>query len=72
MLNGVAKDFGYEILRIDPKQPLYPVYLLQPIYNVMPMGLFEWGVAVHDLDFDAIRKGTKPKRQVRDELKAIG
>jgi NADPH-dependent stearoyl-CoA 9-desaturase len=29
-------------------------------------------VALHDLDFEAIRKGTKPKKQLRDELKAIG
>ena len=69
---GKDKDLGYEIMRIDPKQPWRPVYLLQPVYNVVLMGLFEWGVAVHDLDFEAIRKGTKSKRQVRDELKAIG
>jgi len=69
---GKDKDLGYEIMRIDPSQPWNPVYLLQPIYNVVLMGLFEWGVAVHDLDFEAIRKGAKSKRQVRDELKAIG
>jgi linoleoyl-CoA desaturase len=69
---GKDKDVGYEILRIDPKQKWYPFYLLQPFYNVLLMAFFEWGVAVHDLDFDAIRSGKKPKRQVRDELKAIG
>ncbi|MDP9116373.1 MAG: acyl-CoA desaturase [Actinomycetota bacterium] len=69
---GKDKDVGYEIMRIDPKQPWHPYYLLQPLYNVVLMGLFEWGVAVHDLDFEAIRAGTKSKRQVRDELKAIG
>jgi linoleoyl-CoA desaturase len=36
------------------------------------MALFEWGVAVHDLDFDAIRSGEKSMDQVRDELKGIG
>ena len=35
------------------------------------MALFEWGVAVHDLDFDAIRTGEKSKKQVREELKGI-
>jgi fatty acid desaturase len=69
---GKDKDVGYEIMRIDPKQPWHPVYLLQPLYNIVLMGLFEWGVAVHDLDFEAIRAGTKSRRQVRDELKAIG
>ncbi|MDQ2748645.1 MAG: acyl-CoA desaturase [Actinomycetota bacterium] len=69
---GKDNDVGYEIMRIDPRQPWHPLFLLQPIYNVLLMGLFEWGVAVHDLDFDKIRKGEKPRSQVRDELKAIG
>ena len=36
------------------------------------MLFFEWGVALHDLDFDAIKSGKKPMRQVKDELKEIG
>ena len=59
-------------MRIDPKQKWHPVYLLQPFYNIVLACFFEWGVAVHDLDFEAIRKGTKSKQQLRDELKAIG
>jgi NADPH-dependent stearoyl-CoA 9-desaturase len=70
-IRGKDKDLGYEIMRIDPHQPWHPVYLLQPFYNVLLMALFEWGVAVHDLDFDAIRAGEKPMSQVKDELKGI-
>lgn len=69
---GLDKDVGYEIMRVDPKQPWHPVYLAQPFYNALLTLFFEWGVAVHDLDFDAIRKGRKPKQQLNDELKAIG
>ena len=58
-IRGKDKDLGYEIMRIDPHQKWHPVYLLQPFYNVLLMALFEWGVAVHDLDFDAIRTGEK-------------
>jgi len=36
------------------------------------MGFFEWGVALHDLNFDAIRSGEKSKGKVTKELKAIG
>jgi len=36
------------------------------------MGFFEWGVALHDLNFEAIKKGEKSKEQVVEELKAIG
>jgi NADPH-dependent stearoyl-CoA 9-desaturase len=70
-IRGKDKDLGYEIMRIDPHQPWHPVYLLQPLYNAVLMMLFEWGVAVHDLDFDAIRSGEKSKEQVRKELKGI-
>jgi NADPH-dependent stearoyl-CoA 9-desaturase len=68
---GKDKDLGYEIMRIDPHQSWHPVYLLQPFYNVLLSLLFEWGVAVHDLDFEAIRKGEKSKKQLRRELKGI-
>jgi len=69
---GKDKDLGYEIMRIDPHQKWHPVYLLQPLYNLVLMGFFEWGVAFHDLDFEAIRKGKKPKKQVIKELKGMG
>ena len=68
---GKDKDVGYEIMRVDPKQPWHPAYLAQPFVNLLLMAFFEWGVAVHDLDFEKIRAGEKPKQQVRDELKAI-
>ena len=68
---GKDKDLGYEIMRIDPQQKWHPVYLAQPVYNVLLMLFFEWGVAVHDLDFEAIRKGEKSMKQVRKELKGI-
>jgi len=69
---GKDKDVGYEIMRVDPRQPWNPVYLAQPFYNVLLMALFEWGVALHDLDFEKIRKREKSPSQLKDELKAIG
>jgi fatty acid desaturase len=71
-IRGKDRDLGYEIMRIDPHQPWNPVYLLQPLYNLVLMGFFEWGVALHDLNFDAIHSGEKSKKQVSAELKAIG
>jgi linoleoyl-CoA desaturase len=71
-IRGKDKDLGYEIMRIDPHQPWNPVYLLQPFYNLLLAGFFEWGVGVHDLDFDAIRSGEKSKEQLLKELRGIG
>ena len=70
-IRGKDKDLGYEIMRIDPEQKWHPVYLAQPVYNLILAALFEWGVALHDLDFEAIRKGRKPMHQVKRELKGI-
>jgi NADPH-dependent stearoyl-CoA 9-desaturase len=71
-IRGKDRDLGYEIMRIDPHQRWHPVYLLQPLYNLILMGFFEWGVALHDLNFDAIHSGEKSKKQVGEELNAIG
>jgi fatty acid desaturase len=68
---GKDRDLGYEVMRIDPNQKWHPFYLLQPFYNVLLSALFEWGVAVHDLDFTAIRAGEKDMKQVAKELKGI-
>jgi linoleoyl-CoA desaturase len=71
-IRGKDRDLGYDIMRVDPQQKWNPVYLFQPLYNLLLMGFFEWGVAMHDLNPDAIRAGEKSRRQVVDELKAIG
>jgi fatty acid desaturase len=68
---GKDKDLGYEIMRIDPAQKWHPRYLGQPVYNLLLMALFEWGVAVHDMDIEAIRAGEKPWSEVRKDLKGI-
>jgi fatty acid desaturase len=70
-IRGKDRDLGYEIMRIDPHQPWNPVYLLQPFYNIVLAAFFEWGVAGHDLDFEAIKAGEKSKEQIRRELKGM-
>ena len=70
-IRGKDKDLGYEIMRIDPNQPWSPGYLLQPFYNILLMAFFEWGVAVHDMDIEAIRNREKPVKEVLHDLKGI-
>ncbi len=69
---GKDKDLGYEIMRIDPAQKWRPRYLFQPLYNLLLTLLFEWGVAVHDMDIEAIRAREKSWPEVREDLKGIG
>jgi len=70
-IRGKDRDLGYEIMRIDPHQKWNPVYLAQPFYNLVLAALFEWGVASHDLDFEAIKNGEKTKQQLRREIKGM-
>jgi linoleoyl-CoA desaturase len=70
-IRGKDRDLGYEIMRIDPHQPWRPLYLLQPVYNLVLMALFEWAVAVHDMDIKAVRTGEKPLGEAWKDLKGI-
>lgn len=69
---GKDKDLGYEIMRIDPAQEWRPANLGQFFYNMLLTALFEWGVALHDLNIQAILAGKKPKSEVLEDLKGIG
>ena len=65
-------DIGYGILRVTRDQKWMPFYLGQPVYNALLAALFQWGVALHDLDIEAIRKGRKDPKEMKRQLKGIG
>ncbi len=68
---GKDRDLGYSAMRVDPAQPWHPVYLLQPVYGLLMATVFEWGIALYDMELDAVRKGTKTKEQARAEVAAF-
>ncbi|GAB2755906.1 fatty acid desaturase [Nocardioides salsibiostraticola] len=68
---GYDNDIGYGILRMAREQKWHPVYLGQPVYNALLAGLFQWGVSLHDLDLDAIRKGEKDPKVMKRQLGQI-
>ncbi len=70
-VRGKDKDLGYEIMRIDPEQPWYPTYLLQPLYNILLMAFFEWGISLHDVEFEAASRGEKSWSAVWKDLKGM-
>ncbi|MEG9226607.1 fatty acid desaturase family protein [Aeromicrobium sp. Sec7.5] len=69
---GHDNDVGYGILRMSRDQKWTPYNLGQPVYNALLALLFEWGVALHDLDIEAIRKGKKDPKLLKKQLKQIG
>ena len=68
---GYDNDIGYGVLRMAREQKWHPVNLGQPVYNALLAGLFQWGVALHDLDLEAIRKGKKDPKEMKRQLKQI-
>ena len=68
---GKDNDIGYGILRMAREQKWHPVDLGQPVYNALLACLFQWGVALHDLDLEAIRKGKKDPKEMKRQLRQI-
>src|SRR5689334_5128463 len=69
---GHDNDIGYGILRMAREQRWNPFNIGQPVYNALLAGLFQWGVALHDLDLDQIRKGKKDPAEMKRQLRQIG
>jgi fatty acid desaturase len=69
---GKDPDVGYGVLRVTPAQRWRPKYLLQPLTNFFLNILFQWGVALHDLEIDRILDGQKSLASVRPMLRRIG
>ncbi|HLN78198.1 MAG TPA: acyl-CoA desaturase [Nocardioidaceae bacterium] len=68
---GYDNDIGYGILRMAREQKWHPVNIGQPVYNTLLALLFQWGVALHDLDIESIRKGKKDPKEMKRQLKQI-
>jgi fatty acid desaturase len=68
---GKDNDVGYGILRVTSDQKWHPANLAQPIYYALLALFFEWGVALHDLDIEAIRKREKDPVEMKRQLKGI-
>ena len=68
---GRDRDLGYSALRVEPEQPWHPVYLAQPVYFFLMAAVFEWGIALYDLELDAVRRGEKSRSKSRREVAAL-
>jgi fatty acid desaturase len=65
---GEDNDLGYGIMRVDEDQPWKPRYLVQPLWNFVNACIFEYGIAMYDVDFGAHlreKKGFTPELRKR-------
>jgi fatty acid desaturase len=68
---GRDRDLGYSAMRVDADQAWHPVYLLQPLYGLGIAAIFEWGIALYDMELDAVRRGEKTREQAAAEVRAF-
>ncbi len=67
---GQDNDLGYGIMRVDEAQPWQPRYLAQPAWNFVTACIFEYGIAMFDLDLgDHIRDKRKMSPEKKAEVK---
>lgn len=68
---GRDRDLGYSAMRVEPGQPWHPIYLTQPIYFFLMAAIFEWGIALYDMELDAVGRGEKSRTAARREITAL-
>ena len=68
---GMDRDIGYGILRMSEDQRWHPYYLGNPVYAFLLMVLFQYGVALHELETERIRSGEISLADKREVLREI-
>ena len=67
---GQDNDLGYGIMRVDEAQEWQPRYLAQPAWNFVTACIFEYGIAMFDLDLgDHLRDKRKMSPEKKAEVK---
>lgn len=54
---GKDRDYGYTVLRMSDEVPWHPLYRFQLVAYAFTSIFFEYGVALHELEFEKIRRG---------------
>jgi len=65
-VDGIDRDFGYGMLRLSAEMKWEPRHLMQAPYAVIVALLFEWAIAIHNLEFERLRtdrEATKARMQ---------
>jgi fatty acid desaturase len=66
---GKDRDIGYGVLRMSEDQRWRPYYLGNPVYATLLALLFQYGVALHDLEVERLTTG---EAKLADKRKLLG
>ncbi|WP_372759963.1 fatty acid desaturase [Litorivivens sp.] len=70
-IKGMDDDVGYGLLRLFPEQRWSPFFLPQVLYAALLGLLFQWGVAIQELELGKVAKGKKSWAQLKQEVKPL-
>jgi fatty acid desaturase len=70
-VQGKDRDIGYGVLRMSEDQDWRPYYLGNPVYATLLALLFQYGVALHDLETERIAAGEVKLSDKREMAKEI-
>ncbi|GAA3048876.1 acyl-CoA desaturase [Pseudonocardia yunnanensis] len=70
-VRGKDRDLGYSIMRVTPEQEWKPTDVFQPLVNLGLSMIFEWGIAIYDIELEKVKDGTKPWPQAKAELMGL-
>jgi linoleoyl-CoA desaturase len=68
---GKDRDIGYGVLRMSEDQPWRPYYLGNPVYAGLLALLFQYGVALHDLEVERLTSGEVRLAEKRELARGI-
>jgi fatty acid desaturase len=69
---GKDRDVGYGLLRVTRDYKWQPKNLAQPLIYAVLASLFEYGIALHDIDVSSVKKGKKSKEAAKAQLGKVG
>ena len=67
-VKGMDDDVGYGLLRLFPEQRWRPFYLLQPLWAALLALLFQWGIAIQELELGKVLSGRKSTAELKQEF----
>ena len=68
---GRDNDLGYGIMRVDEDQRWHPVFLAQPLFNLINAFMFEYGIAAYDLEVGKVIAGRKDTGEFRRQGRKV-
>lgn len=54
---GKDRDYGYALLRLSDDEKWRPAHSLQFVNYILLSVFFQWGVALHEMEFERVRRG---------------